>query len=462
MRKKHKILAVLTAVATILVQLHLSSFAAGAESGAKLIFGDTTEPTAFYHNVNNNLRTVNGGAVYYYGYNRTDAKTNYGEGLFTDGWEYTCHGSGSMSYEYSWNSLQAHFPVFSEMSAEDAVYLSFWYRSHSEFADPNDAAVTLNGEETMPYLRCNNKNYAMYDLSCGKASGSDGCVTFKPDDKWRKVEYYIPAKSLTGSKNLQFWICMMQMNKACKIDFAGFTYALLDMPRGAQTSNDAYYTLISQRLNRGSLARLTVGGVDQSIKAGTTEYSVTADSTEVAVTAEGASGAKEPEVTKIDSFTYEITAYGQGIDDRVTEPMNYIERTDENGEYSADGTDKTFAVTNDDRMTAYTIHLEIKPVKATLLIDGQPTDSAEGCSDGSKISLQLSFRDFSGSAHEYISALMLMKDSRLLRAVPYYTAVAANGTATLDKTYTLEIGDYSGVTAKVMVFDKATFCEVLQ
>ena len=63
MRKKHKILAVLTAVATILVQLHLSSFAAGAESGAKLIFGDTTEPTAFYHNVNNSLRTVNGGAV---------------------------------------------------------------------------------------------------------------------------------------------------------------------------------------------------------------------------------------------------------------------------------------------------------------------------------------------------------------------------------------------------------------
>ena len=55
-----------------------------------------------------------------------------------------------------------------------------------------------------------------------------------------------------------------------------------------------------------------------------------------------------------------------------------------------------------------------------------------------------------------------MKDSRLLRAVPYYTAVEANGTATLDKTYTLEIGDYSGVTAKVMVFDKATFCEVLQ
>ena len=113
-------------------------------------------------------------------------------------------------------------------------------------------------------------------------------------------------------------------------------------------------------------------------------------------------------------------------------------------------------------MTTYTIHLEIKPVKAALLIDGQPTDSAEGCSDGSKISLQLTFNDFSGSAHEYISVLMLMKDSRLLRAVPYYTAVAANGTATLDKTYTLEIGDYSGVTAKVMVFDKATFCEVLQ
>ena len=55
-----------------------------------------------------------------------------------------------------------------------------------------------------------------------------------------------------------------------------------------------------------------------------------------------------------------------------------------------------------------------------------------------------------------------MKDSRLLRAVPYYTAVAANGTAALDKTYTLDLGDYSGVTAKVMIFDKATFCEVLQ
>lgn len=461
MDRRYRWIAAFAAAAVLLTLLPFGGLA--AEDETEFIYSGITAPSEVTHNVDNSYRHSGSGtkAVHYYGYGRKPEQ--YTDDLFAEGYNYMCYGTGRTTAEYSWNNFTVRFPNdLTELSAGDALYFSFYYRSAPAF-EGADGSGSYTGQETLPTLRFNDKSTPMYELASGRQSGSAGCITFQPDGQWHKAEYYVPVTAATsGVQTLGFWICYMQMEYACSIDMAGFSYGVLKPGGGITPSNEAYYTLLGWELNRGALTSLTVDGRQVALQAGVTEYTADADAVGAVVSAQG-TGAVEPAVIQKDDFTYEITAYAAGYDTLIDEERQYIQRTAADGSFDQAGTDAVYTAANASRTQVYTVHLNVKPVTASLFVNGQETAMPYACAAGEQLEIREVYNNFTDEARTFMTLLVFYKDGQLFRIVPYKTELSPLENDRREQFfYTPDLTDYDGVTCDMMIMDTENFADVLK
>lgn len=436
-----------------------------AESvNTEFIYKGIQTPVTVIHNLNNSYRHNGDGnkAVHYYGYTRS--AESYSNDSFDSGYNYMSYGTGSKMYDYNLNHFCVSYDKdLTEMKVGDALYFSFYYRSHSTFTGVSDNR-NYTGQETKPAVMLSGKTRIFNELSTGLSSVNDSAPNFKADNTWHKAEYYIPVNSdINSLTSLQFGLSFFEMDKAFSIDLSGFSYGLLSAGSDFDSSDDAYYTYISQLVNKPLMCSLFVEGKSVALKEGVYDYTAPASALNILVKALRTGNEKKPVVTKIDDITYEIKIFAVNYDEINSEEKTYTRKVDENKNYSSNGTVETYKVKNEDKFAVITLHLNVKPVSVTVKAGGSTVSLPYVCEDKKDVTINATFNNYYDESYTYITVLVVKDNDRILQIVPFKTELDKNIKGKTETfSHTVDLKGAENGTLDLFVLEKNSLYDVLK
>ena len=457
--------AVFNLVLIIIACLCLNCHAVDEEYS--FVLTDYTVPTSVRQSVDSKYReTGTTNHPVYYKYSRTAEKLT--DDLFDSCYTYLCHGTGEEITNINHNMLTFNFALpTSSVEQNDTVYFSFWYRSNMTFTGRDSQSYT--GTEQQPIIMFNSNNVNVYEVSSGNAELS----AYVPDSTWHKVEYYVPLTSEVyvsdlGSiiSNYQFRISFLNLNMAAEIQFAGMKCGVLKVNDGEAITEKKAATYLGKALTKGQISSLAINGTDIAVSDLFGEYNVSSDSVdEVDIVVQNKLKDGKIDILKNGISEYELHVYSPGYDLRMDddEQRNYIKYVSDSGMFDESAEAKSYSVKNSDHYSVIKIYVDIKTVWAELAVNGNITNSLEGCVVGDKITLTEKYINVEKKDITYMSLVVLKKGNNIRALYPFKTVLAQSDT---EKEVTFEVeltdNDYNGMTADFYIIDLLTNSDIIK
>lgn len=315
---------------------------------------------------------------------QTEEPIDLEDELFEKAYPYMWYGDGS---DNRWNSYMTFNLDIPEHAENDAIYVSFYYKSASEFDGADGNHYTCPESVTMNHIRDSKER--IYNLQ----SAGLGDFKFTSDDNWHRVEALVPAFGQLGTSGRtdsrfedgKLFVYFNYLSKPMYILISEIRVGIYRNPEGSASDWNRFYTEIGWHLQRLGIERFAVNGYPVSFIPGIYEYTVPSDEDEMNFEILGGGSAKIESIGKSENGKYEIIAAAAAYDKSVGEDGNITYRRRINkstGEFSPTGSIETYSVKNADLRRSIIVNLDVKSAESVVLVNGEETNSLSGCVGG--------------------------------------------------------------------------------
>ena len=304
----------------------------------------------------------------YYG-NGSAAPVNLKDDLFDKAYRYMYIPGGNPGWTSAYMKFDLDIP---ERKAQDGIYVSFYYKAASTFKGTDDATYTSPASIAMNHIRDGKERLVNLQTQ------GLGDFAFLADDKWHKIEAYVPADGRFADNVLYIYNGSLATMDVLVADIKVGVVSLDNY------NNDVAYTQMGWNLKKpGSITALNVSGQSLDLSGGKKEFNVSVEG-KVQITAEGSDYITE----EIEEDKYKVTAVAPGYNKALSDDGDVMYRERWNGS-SYSGNINQITVKNSTLKgesyiinTTETEEEEVKPFNHSAPVTGKMTTSWNYANNG--------------------------------------------------------------------------------